>query len=90
MAVLNQRKINFCMRVERSGQAGFACVREFLHSGLAEQIVTLRPCERLDAADYECCVFRTNVTDRFGIVTAEFGIVTDRFGDVTDGGSEPT
>ena len=54
VAVLNQRKINFCMRVERSGQAGFACVREFLHSGLAEQIVTLRPCERLDAADYEC------------------------------------
>ena len=36
------------------------------------------------------CVFQTNVTDRFGIVTAEFGIVTDRFGDVTDGGSEPT
>ena len=36
------------------------------------------------------CVFRSIVTDRFGIVTAEFGIVTDRFGDVTDGGSEPT
>ena len=31
------------------------------------------------------CVFRSIVTDRFGIVTAEFGNVTDRFGDVTDG-----
>ena len=30
------------------------------------------------------CVFRTNVTDRFGIVTAEFGNVTDDFGNVTD------
>ena len=43
-----------------------------------------------DLTKYAFCVFRTNVTDRFGIVTAEFGIVTDRFGDVTDGGSEPT
>jgi len=32
----------------------------------------------------ESCVFRTIVTDRFGIVTAEFGNVTDDFGDVTD------
>ena len=31
------------------------------------------------------CVFRTIVTDRFGIVTAEFGNVTGHFGDVTDG-----
>ena len=31
------------------------------------------------------CVFRSIVTDRFGIVTGEFGNVTDRFGDVTDG-----
>ena len=31
------------------------------------------------------CVFRSIVTDRFGIVTAEFGNVTDRFGDVPDG-----
>ena len=30
------------------------------------------------------CVFRTIVTDRFGIVTAEFGNVTGDFGDVTD------
>ena len=31
------------------------------------------------------CVFRSIVTDRFGIVTAKFGNVTDCFGDVTDG-----
>jgi hypothetical protein len=31
------------------------------------------------------CVFRTIVTDRFGIVTAEFGNVTVDFGDVTNG-----
>ena len=31
------------------------------------------------------CVFRSIVTDRFGIVTGEFGNVTDCFGDVTDG-----
>jgi len=30
------------------------------------------------------CVFRTNVTTRFGIVTADFGIVTGRSGDVTE------
>jgi hypothetical protein len=38
------------------------------------------------AAGVACdCVFRTIVTDRFGIVTAEFGNVTGHFGDVTDG-----
>ena len=46
--------------------------------------------KRAESSEVPKCVFRTNVTDRFGIVTAEFGIVTDRFGDVTDGGSEPT
>ncbi len=35
-------------------------------------------------ADVSQCVFRTIVTDRFGIVTAEFGNVTGHFGDVTD------
>jgi hypothetical protein len=30
------------------------------------------------------CVFRTNVTDRSGIVTGENGIVTDRSGNVTE------
>ena len=62
-AVLNQRKIAFCMRVEHTKapgsnepceRSGFACVRDFLRSGLAEQIVTLRAPDRPDARDYEC------------------------------------
>ncbi|TDF59447.1 hypothetical protein E1J61_34820 [Cupriavidus sp. L7L] len=32
----------------------------------------------------EWCVFRTNVTGRFGIVTGDFGNVTGHFGNVTD------
>ncbi|MGS0759324.1 IS4 family transposase, partial [Roseateles sp. GG27B] len=42
------------MRVEQSGTGGFACVREFLRSGLPEQSVTLRAPERCDANDYDC------------------------------------
>ena len=42
VAVLNQRAIPFCMRADKSGNSGFTCVRDFLRSGLAEQIVTLR------------------------------------------------
>jgi hypothetical protein len=30
------------------------------------------------------CVFRMNVTGRFGIVTGDFGNVTDDFGNVTE------
>ena len=30
------------------------CVRDFLRSGLAEQIVTLRAADRRDALDFEC------------------------------------
>jgi len=36
------------------------------------------------ASQEEHCVFRSIVTERFGIVTAEFGNVTGHFGDVTD------
>jgi len=54
VGVLNQRDIPFCMRVEKSGTAGFACVREFLRSGLAEQIVTLRAADRRDVLDFGC------------------------------------
>ena len=44
-----------------------------------------RPAARRDLiAHYIYCVFRSIVTDRFGIVTAEFGNVTGHFGDVTD------
>jgi hypothetical protein len=35
------------------------------------------------------CVFRTIVTDRFGMVTGEFGNVTGHFGNVTDGVLDP-
>ena len=54
VAVLNQRGIPFCMRVEKSGNSGFTCVREFLRSGLAEQVVTLRAADRRDVIDFEC------------------------------------
>lgn len=53
-AALNRRGIGFCMRVERSGNAGFACVREFLRGGLTEAVVTLNAPGRRDCADYEC------------------------------------
>lgn len=54
VAALNQRPISFCMRVEKSGNSGFTCVREFLRSGLLEQLVTLRAVDRRDAIDFEC------------------------------------
>ena len=53
-AVLNQRRIAFCMRVEQARGAGFPCVNQFLKSGLQEQVVTLRAPDRRDALDYEC------------------------------------
>jgi hypothetical protein len=54
VAVLNQREIPFCMRVEKTANSGFSCVRDFMRSGLSEQIVTLRAVERSDALAYEC------------------------------------
>ncbi|WP_267876693.1 IS4 family transposase, partial [Massilia genomosp. 1] len=54
VAALNARNIKFCMRVEKSGNAGFACVRDFLLSGQHDQIVTLAAPDRRDAADFEC------------------------------------
>jgi hypothetical protein len=54
VALLNHRGIGFCMRVEKAGNSGFACVRDFLRSGLREQIVTLPAPGRDDARDYEC------------------------------------
>ncbi len=54
VSVLNGRNIFFCMRVEKSGKSGYTCVRNFLHSGLSEQIVMLRAPDRRDAEDYEC------------------------------------
>jgi hypothetical protein len=54
VAVLNQRKIPFCMRVDQSDKSGYSCVRAFQRSGLNEQIVTLRAPDMCDAIDYEC------------------------------------
>ncbi|MDB5908640.1 MAG: transposase [Massilia sp.] len=54
VSVLNHLHISLCMRVEKSGDAGFACVRDFLRSGLAKQVVLLRAPDRRDADDYEC------------------------------------
>ncbi len=54
VALLNQRGIRFCMRVEKGGDNGFACVRDFLRSGLTEQVVTLRAPDRRDVADFGC------------------------------------
>ena len=54
VAVLDARGIDFCMRVEKAGNAGFACVRDFLRSGEQERIVTLAAPDQRDANDDEC------------------------------------
>lgn len=53
VALLTQRQIPFCMRVEQKS-GGFACVRAFLRSGLAEHIATLPPADDADVRDYGC------------------------------------
>ena len=53
-AALNQRGIGFCMRVEKAGNSGFACVRDFLRGAQAEAVVTLGAPHRRDCVDYEC------------------------------------
>ena len=52
VAVLNQRTIKFCMRVDNS--SGFACVRAFMRSDALEQVVVLPARNKRDALDYEC------------------------------------
>ena len=54
VAVLNARGIAFCMRVEKAGNTGFACMRDFLRSDEHERIVTLAAPDRRGANDYEC------------------------------------
>lgn len=54
VSLLNYLKISFCMRVEQSGKSGFACVREFLRSGLNEQVVMLRAPDKHEAVKYKC------------------------------------
>lgn len=50
-AILDQRRISFCMRVDRSKD--WVCVRQFLRSGLDERIVELRAPSAIDAQTYE-------------------------------------
>jgi hypothetical protein len=47
VAALNVRGIGLCMRVQKAGNAGFACVRDFLRSDEHERIVR---CPRLTGA----------------------------------------
>jgi hypothetical protein len=54
VAVLIKRQIPFCMRVEKSGNSGYTCVRDFLRSGLSEQLVMMSAPNKPDARDYEC------------------------------------
>jgi Transposase DDE domain len=51
IAHLTQRGIHFCMRVD---QTGFVAVQDFIRSGAAEQIVTIRAPKTIDCIDYEC------------------------------------
>jgi hypothetical protein len=51
IALLAQRGLPFCMRVD---ETGFADVKPFLRSGEAERTVLVRPPDRPDCADYEC------------------------------------
>jgi hypothetical protein len=53
VAVLNQRAIKFCMRVDKT-DGGFACVNDFAGSDENERIVMLRAPDKQDAIDYEC------------------------------------
>jgi hypothetical protein len=53
VALLNDRAISFCMRVEKAGDGGFAYVRAFLRCGLEKQVVTLNAPSWRDATDYE-------------------------------------
>ena len=52
VAVLNDRAIKFCMRVDNA--TGFTCVRTFMRSGAIEQVVMLPAPNKRDALDYEC------------------------------------
>ena len=52
VAVLNDRAIKFCMRVDNT--SGFACVRAFMRSKAPDQVVMLPAPNKRDALDYEC------------------------------------
>ena len=52
VAVLNDRAIKFCTRVDNA--CGFTCVRNFMRSDALEQVVMLPAPNKRDALDYEC------------------------------------
>lgn len=58
VAVLTQRGIPFCMRVDNTG---YQCVKAFLRSGYPQQVVTIRTPNRRDCADFECARVATQV-----------------------------
>ncbi len=58
-AALTARGIPFCIRCDIS--RGFRVVRQFMHSGQGEQLVTLRTPNARDAQDYECPATPTTV-----------------------------
>ena len=54
IAALQQRNIEFCMRVDTGSQGGFAAVHAFLQSDIPEQVVTLPAADKRDINDYGC------------------------------------
>jgi hypothetical protein len=46
VAVLSARGIGFCRRVEKAGNTGFACLRDFLRSGEDDRTATLAAPDR--------------------------------------------
>jgi hypothetical protein len=58
-AVLTARGVPFCIRCDIA--SGFQVVRDFLRSGEAERVVSLRAPDAQDAADYECRATPTKV-----------------------------
>ncbi|NUY36044.1 hypothetical protein F0160_37870 [Paraburkholderia sp. JPY303] len=58
-------------------------MRALLHPGYrCPAIVQTLPAQSVTRPLF--CVFRTNVTGRFGMVTGDFGNVTGHFGNVTE------
>ncbi len=58
-SALTVRGIPFCIRCDTS--RGFKVVRQFMHSGQSEQLVSLRAPNARDAQDYECPATPTTV-----------------------------
>jgi hypothetical protein len=54
VGLLQRQGIDFCMRVDASGDRGFALVQAFGKSDLAEQIVTLPRPDPQDVVDFDC------------------------------------